>query len=134
MWIETRAKSGRVTESHPRGSFNYFYGTFLLDFLWPIILVCLVPSPCLIYLRILPYVHASLTQAGFFRRGLWVAWHWLASLPFDFQGAFLLMCGQEDLLTWRMRNMQGPASYLNSLATLVLAFWSIGNVSPITLP
>ena len=28
----------------------------------------------------------------------------------------------------------GPASYLNSLATLVLAFWSIGNVSPITLP
>ena len=65
MWIETRAKSGRVTEAQPRGSLNYFYGPFLLDFLWPIMLVCLVPSPCLIYLRILPCVHESLRQHGF---------------------------------------------------------------------
>ena len=42
----------RVAESH--GSLNYFYEEFLLGFLWPIILVCLVLSPYLIYLRILP--------------------------------------------------------------------------------
>ena len=42
----------RVAESH--GSLNYFYEVFLLGFLWPIILVCLVLSPYLVYLRILP--------------------------------------------------------------------------------
>ena len=33
---------------------NYFNGAFLLGFLWRIILICLVPSPYLAYLRILP--------------------------------------------------------------------------------
>ena len=45
---------GRVPESHPCGSLNYFYGIFLLDFRWPIILICLVYNPYLMYLRILP--------------------------------------------------------------------------------
>ena len=45
----------RVAESH--GSLNYFYEVFLLGFLWPIILVCLVLSSCLVYLRILLCVH-----------------------------------------------------------------------------
>ena len=40
----------------PRGSLNYLYGVFLLGFLWPIILICLVHSPYLVYLRILPCV------------------------------------------------------------------------------
>ena len=39
---------------------NYFNGAFLLGFLWPILLICLVPSPCFDYLRILPYVHTHL--------------------------------------------------------------------------
>ena len=33
---------------------NYFNGAFLLGFRWRIILICLVPSPYLAYLRILP--------------------------------------------------------------------------------
>ena len=40
----------------PRGSLNYFYGACLLGFLWPIILISLVSSPHLMYLRILPCV------------------------------------------------------------------------------
>ena len=47
----------RVAESHPRANLNYFYGTFLLGFLWPIIMICLVHSPYLIYLRIFPCVY-----------------------------------------------------------------------------
>ena len=46
----------RVTASHPHYSLNYFYGTFLPDFLWPVILICLVHSPYLVNLKILPYV------------------------------------------------------------------------------
>ena len=34
---------------------NYFNGAFLLGFLWPVVLIYLVPSPYLAYLRILPY-------------------------------------------------------------------------------
>ena len=44
---------GRVPEFHICGSLNYFYGVFLLDFLWPIILIFLDHSPYLVYLRIL---------------------------------------------------------------------------------
>ena len=33
-----------------------FYGAFLPSFLWPLILICLVHSPSLVYLRILPCV------------------------------------------------------------------------------
>ena len=47
-----------MAESHPRGSFNYFYGAFLLGFLGPIILIFLILRPCLIYLRNLPCVLA----------------------------------------------------------------------------
>ena len=69
--------TGRQREPRPRGSLNHCYGAFLPAFLWPVILLCLVLSSYLVYLRILPCVHASLGQDGFQRRGLWVA---LASL------------------------------------------------------
>ena len=58
MWIETWADSER--ESHPCGSLYLLYGAFLLGFLWPIILLCLVLSPYLVYFRVLPCVHAHL--------------------------------------------------------------------------
>ena len=45
---------GRVPESRPRDSWNYFYGVFLLVFVWPIIVICLVHGPYFIYLRMLP--------------------------------------------------------------------------------
>ena len=45
VWIDTRAESrGRNPESRPGGSLNYFYGPFLLGFLWPTIFICLVKS------------------------------------------------------------------------------------------
>ena len=56
LWIATQVDSKSVAESSPRGSLNYVYVVFLLGFLWPIILICLVHSPHLVYLRILPCV------------------------------------------------------------------------------
>ena len=50
----------RVAESSPHGSLNYCYAAFLLGFLWAIILVCLVQSPYLVYLRIFPRMHTHL--------------------------------------------------------------------------
>ena len=58
MWIDTQAGSER--ELCPRGSFNHFYGAFLPGFLWPIILLCLVVSLYLVYLRVLPCVRVHL--------------------------------------------------------------------------
>ena len=59
VWIDTWVGSER--ESHPRGSLNHFYGTFFLGFLWPIILLCLVLSLYLVYLRVLLCVHMHLS-------------------------------------------------------------------------
>ena len=60
MWIDPLADLGRewVTESHPCDGLNFFYGVFLMGFLWTI-LICLVHSPYLVYLRILlcEYTH-----------------------------------------------------------------------------
>ena len=55
-----RHTGGLRGESRPRGSLNHFYGTFLPGFLWPIILLCLVLSPYLVHLRVLPCVRAHL--------------------------------------------------------------------------
>ena len=79
-------------------------------------------------------VNTSLSQGGFYRKGIWVE-HPLASLPLaslplaplplNLQGTFLCMCGEGGFLTWRMRNMwsgQGPVSSLNCLAILFLEF------------
>ena len=59
VWIDTWADSER--ESHPQGDLNHFYGAFLLGFLWPMILVCLVLSLYLVYLSILPRVRSHLS-------------------------------------------------------------------------
>ena len=48
--------SGGLRESSPCGSLNHFYGAFLSGFLWSVILLCLVLSPHLVYLRVLPCV------------------------------------------------------------------------------
>ena len=51
----------RITELQPHGSLNYFYGAFLPGFLWPIILLCLILNPYLVYFRVLPCVHMHLS-------------------------------------------------------------------------
>ena len=48
--------------SWPHGSLNHFFGVFVPDFLWPIILLCLVLSLYLVYLRVLPHVHVHISQ------------------------------------------------------------------------
>ena len=64
MWIDTWVDSGkeRVAESHTYGSLNYFHGVFLPEFLWSIILICLVHSPYFVYLKILTYVNTNFTE------------------------------------------------------------------------
>ena len=59
MWIDTQTDSGRerVAELHPWGNLYYFYGVSLLYFLWPIILICLVHSSYLVYLKVFPCIH-----------------------------------------------------------------------------
>ena len=52
MWIGTWSDPGGGSLSHACGSLNYFCGIFLLGFRWPIILICLVCNPYLMYLRI----------------------------------------------------------------------------------
>ena len=54
VWIDTREDSER--ESWACGILNHLHGAFLLGFLWPVILICLVQSLYLVYLRILPCV------------------------------------------------------------------------------
>ena len=51
-----QAYTGRLRESHPCGSLNNSYGAFLPGFLWPVSLLCLVLSPYLVYLKVLPCV------------------------------------------------------------------------------
>ena len=51
---------GRVPETRYPGSLNHLHGAFLLVFLWPIILVCLVHGLYLVYLRTLPHAHMHL--------------------------------------------------------------------------
>ena len=52
LWTGTEA--GSKTESRFCGGLNHSYGAFLPGFLWPIILICLVQSLYLVYLRNLP--------------------------------------------------------------------------------
>ena len=50
LWADSEKE---IVELRPRGSLNYFGGVFLPGFLWPIVLICLVHSPYLVYLRVL---------------------------------------------------------------------------------
>ena len=73
---------------HHYGNLNHLNAAILPVFPWPIILIYLVHSPYLVYLSVLPRVHTSLSQDGFYCKDLWVE-HPLTSLPFDLRGAFL---------------------------------------------
>ena len=53
--------TGKLRESCPHGSLNLLYGVFLLDPLWPIILLSLVLSPYVVYLKVLPCAHLHLS-------------------------------------------------------------------------
>ena len=80
--------------------------------------------------------HVSLSQNGFYWKGVWVEHPWHSS-PLVSKEHSLHLCGQGGLPTSRKRNtwsQQGPASSLNGSPIPVLEFWFTGNESPITLP
>ena len=56
MRIDTQV--GAERELCPRGGLNHFYGALLLGFPWPVTLTCLVLSPYMVHVRILPCVCA----------------------------------------------------------------------------
>lgn len=61
VWIDTWAHSRG--ELCPWGNLNHLRGVFLPGFLWPVVLICLVQSPHLVCLRILPCVHTHLYRS-----------------------------------------------------------------------
>ena len=121
----------REVESCFHGSLNHLYRAFLPGFLWPIILICLVQSPYLVYLRMLPCVCTHLLAK---MNSTEEAYGKLASLsitlPFYLQGVFLCMCSWGGFLTLRMRNMWSLIFYLGRtlpppLIVLLFSCWSI---------
>ena len=58
--VSVSRHTGRPRELRPRGSLNHFYGAFFPDFLWAVILLCLIQNPYLVYLRVLPCVRVHL--------------------------------------------------------------------------
>ena len=56
MWIDTR---GRTQKTVPLWWFESLIWALLPGFLWPIVLLCLVLSLYLVYLRVLPCVCIS---------------------------------------------------------------------------
>ena len=91
-WIETLMGSER--ELQHCGSLNHLHGTFLPGFLWPINLLCLNLSPCMVYLRIFPCIHVCISYPR------WISvkrpgWHYS---PFKLQGGFLCIYTWQGLL------------------------------------
>lgn len=90
-WGQTHGRTRRETLSCTRGSLNHCYGAFLLVS-FAVILIWLVLSLHLVYLRSLPYVHVHLLAKMDFLvetyghlTSLTMKWR---PLPFDLQGAF----------------------------------------------
>ena len=105
----------RWTESHPPGCLIHFCGAFLLGFLWPVILICLVLSPYLVYLRILPWVPGCASQ------GLWVDFAWYRFWP----PRNFLVGKVSWTQEWKICGLlcdQGPTSFLDCHATDTLEF------------
>ena len=115
----------------PSGSLNHFYGAFLLGFLWPVALLCLVLSVLGVSQGPLMCACPSLTsQGGFQQRGLWVVditcYGVAPPSRFDLQGASLRMWSCRGLLDFANKeyvvfcllSWQGLAS------SVILLSWS----------
>ena len=125
-------RRGRVPVLGPCGSLNYFCGLFLPGFLWPIILICLVHSSYLVYLRILPCVHASLSQDGFFHMWVEHPWAWLRLWPTRSLSVYMWCRRSSDFRNEKCLGRAQPPP-LVVLLFLVLEK-STRNESPIALP
>ena len=127
---------GRVPETRYPGSLNHLHGAFLLVFLWPIILICLVHGLYLVYLRTLPHAHMHLLakvillERHIKRTSLGLTLLWPTRS--------LSVCVVREVSWLREQEISGPSraqpSCLNCPTILILEFWSTGNDSPIALP
>ena len=72
---QTQRESPWVAESCFCGSLNYFHAAFLPGFLWPVIVICLLHSPYVVYLRILPHLYRHLLAKLDSTKDAVVAWH-----------------------------------------------------------
>ena len=114
---------GRVPELNPPSSLCHLFGVFLPVFLWPIILMCLVHSSYLVYLRILPCMCTHLlAKMGSTTYGQNAHWH---CSPFDLRGAFLCTCGVGGLLTSEMRNVWAGLGLLRQLSCYSFSWRSL---------
>ena len=135
MWIDTQADSGRECLWTP-GGLNYFYGVFLLGFLRPVI-SDLPGSQFIFSISQDPPMcaHTTLSQDGFYWRGIWVEnipWH---QSPLAFREPLLLVHDQGGLLTSRKETCgPGRAQPPPLKVLLFLSFWSTRSESPIALP
>ena len=133
QYVWTDHEVERVTELHPCGSLNDFYGVFCPCFLWPIILICRVHRSFWYIVG----VHTHLLAKMDFTKkasGYSIPYH--CSL-LACKEPFLCMCGLRGFLISEQKicglgRAQPP--HLNCSAILVLEFLSIGNESPINLP
>ena len=127
MWIDKRVDSER--ELRPRGSLNHLYGAFLPGFLWPIILLCLVLSSYLVYLRVPLCVCVNLLAKKDSREE---ACEQVDITPFLTSKAPHCACiARKISLTLRMRNMWSLsficAGCSFSLAPAILEYLSTGD-------
>ena len=119
----------RLPELHLHSSLNHLYGAFLPGFLWPIILICLVHTPCLVYLRIFPCVRM--------RRWILLKRH-LGRASLDMTPLWpprnlFCTCVVEEVSWLREQKIWGLCRVQPPLliALLFLEFSSMGNESPI---
>ena len=123
-------------ESLPCGSLNHFHGAFLPGFLWPIILLCLVLSPYLVYLRILPCVCAHLLAKMDSSEEAYgqvdITYYEVTPPPFlTSKEPFCVCVVGKVSLTSRMKNMWSFISYLDRAQLLlppaILEYLSTGD-------
>ena len=131
-----RGKSTVRVDKHtgglrPRGSLNPFYGAFLSGFRWPIIWLCLVLRPRLVYLRVLLCVCISWPSWILVKRPVGALHHWLwceAPLLTSEKPSCTCIVGKVSL-TSRMRTIWFLISYLGRAQpplsiVLLFIFWS----------
>ena len=118
----------RLPQLHLHSSLNHLYGAFLPGFLWPIILICLVHTPCLVYLRIFPCVH--MPRWILLKRHLGRAS--LDMTPLWPPRSLFCTCMVEEVSWLREQKIWGLCRVQPPLliALLFLEFSSIGNESP----
>ena len=102
---------------------NHLYGA-ILGFLWPVVLLCLVLSPYLVHLSILPCAYLHLLAKMGSSKERHILWGGAPSL-FGLQGAFLHTCSQEDTLKNEEYVVFYPLSGQDSAPLSLLLFWDI---------